>query len=42
MHRILCLAMNNKFMTTNTEIKVSDFAKMIKEKENKEVSSKGN
>ncbi|CAB3222352.1 unnamed protein product [Arctia plantaginis] len=40
MHRILCLAMNNKFMTTNTDIKVSDFAKMIKEKENREVSSK--
>ncbi|XP_075976234.1 telo2 interacting protein 1 isoform X2 [Anticarsia gemmatalis] len=38
MHRILCLAMNNKFMKTNTNLTAEDFAKMIREKENKEVS----
>lgn len=42
MHRILCLAMNNKFMTPTADVTVEDFANMYKQKENKEkeVSSK--
>ncbi|XP_026731306.1 TELO2-interacting protein 1 homolog isoform X2 [Trichoplusia ni] len=39
MHRILCLAMNNKFMSENNMITVEDFVKMVKEKDNKEVST---
>lgn len=34
--------MNNKFMSENNMITVEDFVKMVKEKDNKEVSSKGN
>nr|XP_049693235.1 TELO2-interacting protein 1 homolog isoform X1 [Helicoverpa armigera]XP_049693237.1 TELO2-interacting protein 1 homolog isoform X3 [Helicoverpa armigera]XP_049693238.1 TELO2-interacting protein 1 homolog isoform X4 [Helicoverpa armigera]XP_049693239.1 TELO2-interacting protein 1 homolog isoform X5 [Helicoverpa armigera]XP_049693240.1 TELO2-interacting protein 1 homolog isoform X6 [Helicoverpa armigera]XP_049693241.1 TELO2-interacting protein 1 homolog isoform X7 [Helicoverpa armigera]XP_04 len=42
MHRILCLAMNNKFMSPTADVTVEDFANMYKQKENKEkeVSSK--
>ncbi|XP_047026094.1 TELO2-interacting protein 1 homolog isoform X2 [Helicoverpa zea] len=36
MHRILCLAMNNKFMTPTADVTVEDFANMYKQKENKE------
>ncbi|KAJ8719186.1 hypothetical protein PYW07_016742 [Mythimna separata] len=39
MHRILCVAMNNKFMC-QAELSVEDFANMFKEKEILEVSSK--
>nr|XP_049693245.1 TELO2-interacting protein 1 homolog isoform X11 [Helicoverpa armigera] len=36
MHRILCLAMNNKFMSPTADVTVEDFANMYKQKENKE------
>lgn len=36
MHRILCLAMNDKYFKSKAELTAADFAKMIKEKEKKE------
>ncbi|KAH9639177.1 hypothetical protein HF086_014041 [Spodoptera exigua] len=40
MHRILCLAMNNKYMNQATEPTAEDFMNVYRQKGNKEVSNK--